>query len=311
MDLDESENDNYPRTHVIETMSDGADEEEARTRLFSNGPGCGSGGIYLAILASAWKDDKDLVDYYLNCKGYGYGGDRKGRPMLRQFARMLSRNDITFDKVHSDSVDILSSGRYSGFGGMVNASKYLSGKEVRTYYGDTSNPLSVPVRSFSEEVERVTATKVLNPQWIEAMKGSGYSGANEMTKRITRMFGWQCATKEVDGKVFDGITDRYVRDEETYAFLRENNVYSAGELVRRLLEAHERGLWNASDEDLELLQDRFLELESDLESLAGEGEYQGSSIDVYSYDSLPEWEARMKEAGSVSEELRSKAEARR
>ncbi|MBO4797767.1 MAG: cobaltochelatase subunit CobN, partial [Candidatus Methanomethylophilaceae archaeon] len=249
MDLDEGPDCNYPRKHMLESVSEGIENEEARTRMFGNGPGCGSGGLYLAILASAWKDEKDLTDYYLSCKGYGYGGKRKGKAMLRQFAGMLSRNDITFDKVHSDSVDILSSGRYSGVGGMAAAARFLSGKEVKTYYGDTSNPLKIPVRSFSEEVERVMNTKVLNPQWIDAMKEAGYNGASEMTKRITRIYGWQCATRDVDCRVFDGITDKYVRDEDNYKFLKENNIYAAGELVRRLLEASERKLWDASEED--------------------------------------------------------------
>ena len=304
MDLDEPLEFNFPRKHMLESIEDGADAEESKTRMFGSGPGCGSGGLYLAILASAWEGDKDLVDFYLNCKGYGYGGDRKGKPMISQFARMLALDDFTFDKIHSDSVDVLSSGRYSSVGGMSAATKFLSGKESKTYYGDTSDPLSIPVRSLSEELDRVISTKLLNPQWIDAMKRSGYAGASEITKRVTRVYGWQCSTKEIEGRTFDRITDEYVRNEDNYSFLRDNNVYAAEEMVRRLLEANTRGLWKASEEDLALLQDRYLELESNLESLSGEGEHQGGNIDIYRYDSLPEWEERMKEASKVSSRYR-------
>ena len=91
--------------------------------------------------------------------------------MPRQFATVLSRNDIVFDRTASDETDILScSCHFSNIGGMISASRYLSGKDVKSYYGDTRDPRELTIGTLAEEFRRVMRTKTLNPEWIEAMK---------------------------------------------------------------------------------------------------------------------------------------------
>jgi cobaltochelatase CobN len=47
--------------------------------------------------------------------------------------------------------------------------------------------------------------------------------------------------------------------------MQENNRFAAEEILKRLLEAQQRGYWNASQEELDLLRDRYLELEGEIE----------------------------------------------
>lgn len=309
--LDEPFDRNYVRKHSCESIEQGMTEDEANARLFGAPPGTYTSGVNLAVFASAWKEDKDLADIFVKVKGHGYGGNRNGRPMYRQFATVLSRNDVVFDRTASDETDILScSCRFSNIGGMISASRYLSGKDVKSYYGDTRDPRDLTIGTLAEEFRRVMRIKTLNPEWIAAMKEHGYKGANDMVKRVTRLFGWQATTHEVDGWLFDASVDAFIRDEETKRFFEENNPYALEELTRRLLEANSRGLWETDVETLGLLKEAYLEIESDMEERAGEGEYQGGSIDIYDQKSVAGWSDRMSEVSSMTDSVRQSRKAR-
>ena len=303
--LDEPPEMNYVRKHTLESLEEGMTEDEANARMFGAPPGTYTSGVNLAVFASAWKEDKDLADIFVSVKGHAYGGRRNGEPMPRQFATVLSRNDIVFDRTASDETDILScSCHFSNIGGMISASRYLSGKDVKSYYGDTRDPREMTIGTLAEEFRRVMRTKTLNPEWIEAMKEHGYKGANEMAKRVTRLFGWQATTHEVDGWLFDQVVESFLKDEEMRHFFNENNPYALEEMSRRLLEAHSRGLWETDEETLGVLQDIYLDIESDLEERAGEGEFQGGTVSIYDSKSVPSWNGRMSDLSDMTSSIR-------
>ena len=281
--LDEPVDMNYVRKHTMEAMSEGESESDATARMFGAPPGTYTSGVNLAVFASAWKDDKDLTDVFVKTKGHGYGGGRNGRPMFRQFATNLSKVNITFDRSVSDEGDVLSCCcHFSNIGGMAVATRYLSGKDVKTYYGDTRDPRDLSVGTLAEEFRRIMRTKTFNPEWIAAMKEHGYKGANDMSKRIVRLFGWQATSHEVDDWLFDEAVNVFVKDKEMREFFEQNNPYALEEMERRLLEAHSRGLWKTDDDTLNELKEQYLQIESILEEKAGEGEFQGGSVNIYS-----------------------------
>ena len=253
-------------------IEEGADSREATLRIFSSKPGTYSAGVQLAVYASAWKDEKDLADIFLYWNGYAYGKDVKGKEAHMQLASSLKTVDATFNKVVSDEYDLLGCCCYFGtHGGLTAAAKQASGKEVRVYFGDTREPQHVEVRDMADEIRRVVRSRLLNPKWIEGMKQHGYKGAQDISKRVGRVYGWEASTQEVDDWIFDDITKTFVLDEEMRRFFEENNPYALEEMARRLLEAQSRGLWNPDPELLEKLKNSYLEIESWIEELAGEG----------------------------------------
>ena len=286
-DLDEPIESNYIRKHSLESIMEGMESSDANARFFGAPPGTYTSGVNLAVFASAWKDDKDLADVFVKTKGHGYGGGRNGRPMFEQFATVLSKTDIAFDRTASDETDVLScSCHFSNIGGMAVAARYLSGKDVKTYYGDTRDPRDLSIGTLAEEFRRSMRIRTLNPEWIEAMKENGYKGANDMSKRVVRLFGWQATTHEVDDWLFDAAVDVFIRDDDNRQFFEENNPYALEEMTRRLLEAHSRGLWETDQETLSLLQDRYLDIEALLEEKAGEGEFQGGAVNIYNREDV-------------------------
>jgi cobaltochelatase CobN len=68
---------------------------------------------------------------------------------------------------------------------------------------------------------------------------------------------------------------------------------------RRLLEAHERGIWAPDEDALKGLQEAYLEIEGDLEEDLGEvtGRLQGGGIDVVTPDEMRAWRTAVEQAG--------------
>lgn len=197
----------------------------------------------------------------------------------------LKTVDITYNKVVSDEYDLFGCCCYFGTqGGMTAAARHISGQEVKTYYGDTREPEHIEVRDLADEICRVVRTKLLNPKWIEGQKQHGYKGASDISKRIGRIYGWEATTQEVVDWIFDDIANTFVINEENKEFFKENNPWSLEEISRRLLEAHERGLWNANPDILKGLKNTYIEIEGWIEEKMGDvaGDFQGGSIDIYS-----------------------------
>ena len=293
-ELNEPPDLNYIRRHTLRALGDGVDLDEATARFFCAPPGSYVSGVNLAVFASSWKTEKDLSDIYVASNGYAYGGGRNGKPMHGQFAVDLSTVDVTYNKVASDEHDLLGCCCYfSNQGGMTAASRQLSGKDVKAYYGDTREPKDINVHTLADEIRRTVRTKLFNPRWIEGEMQHGYKGCTDIMKRITRVYGWEASTQEVDDWIFDDITSTFVNDPKMKDFFKENNPYALEEIARRMLEANQRGLWNAKDDVLEELKENYVEIESWMEDIAGDGEYQGGNIDIITSGEVDSWGANM------------------
>ena len=292
VELDEPPEMNYLRKHYLESIAEGADEEEASARFFCAPPGSYVSGVNLAVFASAWKTEKDLSDIYISLNGYAYGGGRNGKAMQSQFASNLSKVNITYNKIASDEHDLLGCCCYfSNQGGMTASARQMSGKDVKAYYGDTREPKDVNVHTLGDEIRRTVRTKLLNPAWIEGQKEHGYKGCTDIMKRVSRVYGFEASTQMVDDWIFDDITNKFVNDPEMRQFFQDNNPYALEEIARRMLEANQRGLWEADPETLEKLKENYVEIESWMEDLAGDGEYQGGSVDIMTAGEVEGWGA--------------------
>ncbi|MFU8652814.1 cobaltochelatase subunit CobN [Methanotorris formicicus] len=282
--LDEPIEMNFVKKHVLEGLEGGLSFREATYRIFSSKPGTYGNGVKYAVYASAWENEEDLKDAFMFWNSYAYGKNAYGIYAKDAFENVLKSVDLTFNKTVTDEYDLFGCCCYFGtHGGLTNAARVISKRDVKAYYGDTRNPNKVEVRTLKEEIERVSLSKLLNPKWIEGMKRHGYKGAGDIAKRVGRVFGWSATTKEVENWIFDEIFNTYVKNEENRKFFKENNIYALEEIGRRLLEAYQRGLWKTSEENIEELKMIYLEIEGDIEETYGDvdiGEFQGGSIDI-------------------------------
>lgn len=304
--LDEPLEANYIRKHSLENLVKLQEERSDLTaeqlwrhstyRIFGTRPGTYGSGVNLAVYASAWKEEKDLAEVYVYWNSFAYGEDSQGQEAADQLVNQLETLNVTFRNNPTDEHDLLGCCCYYSYqGGMTLASNVITGKKAKTYYGDTRDPHLPQVVDLADEIRRVVRTKVLNPKWIEGMKRHGYKGAGDIAKRVGRVYGWEATTQEVDDWIFDDIAKTFILNEENKQFFEENNPWALEDMSRRLLEAEQRGLWQADPEVLNQLKETYLEIEGWLEERMGdvEGEFQGGSIDILNMDDVEDWARKM------------------
>jgi cobaltochelatase CobN len=61
--------------------------------------------------------------------------------------------------------------------------------------------------------------------------------------------------------MYERVTESYVADPAMRAFFRASNPWALSAIAERLLEAHRRGMWNATDAARKTLVDAVLEAE--------------------------------------------------
>ena len=99
------------------------------------------------------------------------------------------------------------------------------------------------------------------------MKRHGYKGAFELSATVDYMFGYDATAQVIEDWMYENVTESYVLDPETQEFFKESNPWALRDIVERLLEAIERGMWENPPADMkEKLQKMFLDLEADLEA---------------------------------------------
>ena len=297
--LDEPIEENYVRKHALDTEKKNTTENETEyARIFGSKPGTYGNGVNLAVYASAWKEDKDLSDVFVHWSRYAYGKSFFGAEAQDTLVAQLGTVNLTFNKTVTDEYDLLGCCCYFGsHGGLTTAAKEISGNDVHVYYGDTRDRDKIEVRTLADEVRRVVRSKLLNPKWIEGMKRHGYKGAGDISKRIGRVYGWEATTHEVDDWIFDDIARTFVLDKEMRVFFEQNNPWALEEVGRRLLEAYERGLWDADEEVIKGLKSAYLEMEGWIEEKMGDvkGDFQGGAIDVMPIEDFKVLNAKVKE----------------
>ena len=302
-ELDESPRDNHIRAHTLERLAALQEEmggasagllRRAGYRVFSARPGSHTLGVGLVLDASAWNERSELAETYIEHGGYALGsGDEHGELAPDHFAALLAQVDVTAMRQYSPEYDLTGCGCYASFlGGMAVAAEALSGKKARLYWIDDPSAGQVEVRDFKESLEASARAKVLNQNWIEAMKKEGFQGAARVMAQVSSLFKWSATTEAVEGRIMDALAGKLILDQENLAWLRQENPFALEEITRRLLEAASRGLWSPDPEVLARIQSASLEVEGDMEEAMGqvEGEFQGSQVEVLTAAEVDKWQ---------------------
>jgi cobaltochelatase CobN len=108
---------------------------------------------------------------------------------------------------------------------------------------------------------------VLNPKWLEGLKQHGYRGAQELSALVDYSFGWDATADVLDDWMYSSLADRFLFDRENREWIEENNPYALRQMAGRLLEAYQRGMWDADEETVRKLTDIYMETEDILEGL--------------------------------------------
>lgn len=231
-------------------------------RIWGPPPGGYGSGILPVLERGSWRTDADLAEVYLAWSGFAYGRQRFGEAEPEAMRRRFGAIEVAIKNQDNREHDIFDSDDYlQDHGGMVAAVRALSGSAPKAWFGDTADPTSPKVRTLAEEAARVVRSRVLNPRWINAMRQHGYKGAFELAATVDYLFGYDATAQVVEDWMYERVTQAYVADPEVRSFFEESNPWALRSIAEKLLEADQRGMWDASEAARKTLVDAVLEAE--------------------------------------------------
>jgi cobaltochelatase CobN len=265
--LDEDPAANFVRAHALADGERLGDFRRATTRIFGSPPGSYGAGLLPLMESRSWRDDADLAEVYAAWGGHAYGRGLDGRPAREDMESSYRRIALAVKNTDSREHDIADSDDYYQYhGGMIATVRALTGSAPHAYIGDSTRPDNVQTRSLAQESARVFRSRVVNPRWIQAMRRHGYKGAFELAATVDYLFGWDATTGVVADWMYEQVAASYVLDPETRKFMESSNPWALRGITERLLEAADRGLWEAPAEPtLDALRTIYLQVEGQLE----------------------------------------------
>ena len=266
--LPEEPEDNPVRAHAMQQAEElGLDLDSAATRIYATAPGNYGTGVNKLVQSSEWDDNSDLAEVYLHRMGHAWGKHVKGKENRALLESNLSRVSATFQNVDSTEISLAGVDHYFEFlGGVSSVVETVSGsrpsaKVSHAWQHETN------VESLDDAMRLESRTRLLNPAWYEAQLKHGYQGVANIRSRFENTFGMQATARVVDNWVFDRTASTFITDDDMRERLAEHNPAAVLSMTERLLEAADRGLWEADDDVLDQLEDISDSLDATVEGV--------------------------------------------
>jgi cobaltochelatase CobN len=244
-------------------------------RVYGSAPGAYGAGLQGLIDSGQWEQRGDLGEAFLNWSSWRYDSQAgiPGQAGIEAQAdragleQRLGAVQVVLHNQDNREHDLLDSDDYYQFqGGMSAAVERISGQRPALWFGDHSRAARPKLHRLEREFDKVLRSRVLNPRWIEAMQQHGYKGGFEMAASLDYLFAYDASTGRVPDWGYGALCDQWLSDPAVLAFLQRSNPWALRDMAERLLEAHNRGLWDGAQKNqLEHLRQLVLESESRIE----------------------------------------------
>ena len=277
-DLAEDPEQNFIRKHVLADkaalQASGLPEDDldqAYYRIFGCPPGSYGAGVGAILEAKNWENVDDLAAVYVRWGAHVYGKEQTGTFVPENFKRRLQSIQVTVKNEDNHEVHMLNSDDFNAYhGGMIAAVRSLSGKAPRSYCGDSTDRGHVVLRSLEEETKRLFRGEVMNPKYIQGMQKHGYKGAADLAGTVSHCYDWDATSQVMEDWMYDGLAQKYALDKQMQDWMKDVNPWALQRIAEKLLEAAQRGMWQAAPTTLEQLRSLYLSIEGDLEERSDE-----------------------------------------
>lgn len=260
VDLDEPLEQNYVKKSVIELKEHSAENPEAR--VFGPPPGKYNTNLTDIISAGQWENEKELIDDYLNNMSYAYMRNQKIKRSVKTFSENIRNINLMSQIRDSSEYHITDLDHYYEFtGGLARTYEELSGRKANIYIADTSSK-KIKVDTIEKSIKEGAITRTLNPRWIKGLLVHKYHGGQKIAEKIENILGLAATTHSVDNWIWDKSYEQYFENEEIREALIENNRFAMMDIIKNMLQADQRGYWDAPEEKIDNLKKLFLELEN-------------------------------------------------
>ncbi len=265
--LDETPEKNFIRKHHLELQSKGFRSDESLYRVFSNASGSYGTNVDYMVMSNNWTQQRDLADIFSKRKGFSFGKHREEIKATEIFRELAGYIDTTYQNLDSSEIGISDVDHYYEYlGGLTNLAAVARGVKPNAYVADTTTATPV-LRSLEETIRLEAQTKSLNPKWYEAMMKHGFEGVEEIKKRVDYTYGWSATAQAVPSWFYDEIHESYIRNEELRGRMQQANPDAFHAMTERLTEAHSRGYWEATSEQLQELSNAASDAEEIIEGV--------------------------------------------
>lgn len=267
-DADEPLEMNFIKKHAQSMESKGLENPTAR--LFSNPAGDYGSMVNERVGASNWDDGEELGSTWVSRNAFSYGkGSEKGTARPEVLESLLSTTDRVVQEIDSVEYGLTDIQEYyANTGALKKAAESAKGNGakvgcsiIETFSKD------VKPRELEDVLRLEYRSKLLNPKWAESMAASGSGGAFEISQRMTAMIGWGATVTFQEDWTWDQAAETYAFDEDMANKLKENNPEAFANIVKRMIEASGRGMWNPDADTLERLKSLYSEMDDKLEGV--------------------------------------------
>ena len=252
-----------------ELLAEGMEEEQAAElascRIF--GPKKGEYGTRLTdtVRTGNWKDPSELGNSFVEDLSYAYTFKEKGKKAEELVKKAYTQVDFISQVRNNVEYELTDLDHYYEFyGGLAKAVENSKGGKPVMYVADTTGE-EVKVQDLKESLDRGIATRLLNPEWIRGMMKHEYHGVQQIAKRFENVMGFAASTDQITSETFSKMTRCYVENEELKQLMQKSNKWAYMKMLERLMEAKNRGYYQATEEELSRIQEAYLETEGDAE----------------------------------------------
>jgi cobaltochelatase CobN len=258
--LEESADQNFIKKTTEDLRTEGIENPNAR--VFGPPPGKYNTNLTDIISAGQWGEEQELVSDYLNNMCFAYMKNQKVRRCYDTFSKAVSNINLMSQIRDSSEYQITDLDHYYEFtGGLARSYEELSGNKSNVYIADSTSK-EIRVDTLENSIKEGSITRSLNPKWIKALLEHNYHGGQKVAERVENILGLAATTHKVDNWVWNKAYNQYIENEEIRDALTENNRFAMMDIIKNMLQAEQRGYWDADDKQIEELKKLFLELES-------------------------------------------------
>ena len=243
-------------------------------RVYGSAPGAYGAGLQALIDSGQWESRDQLGEAFLQWSSWRYdsvtdalgpaAGSIEARSDRSGLEQRLRAVQVVLHNQDNREHDLLDSDDYYQFqGGLSAAAEQLQGQAPALWFADHARQQRPRLHRLERELDKVLRSRLLNPRWIAAMGEHGYKGGFEMAASLDYLFAYDASTGRAPDWGYGAIQQAWLEDPAVRRRLERSNPWALRDMGERLLEAHNRGLWQgASSDQLERLRQLVRESEA-------------------------------------------------
>lgn len=239
--------------------------ELASCRIFGPKEGEYATRLTDTVRNGSWREAAELGASFTEDLSYGYTCRQKGVAMSGVLAKEYEQVEVISQIRNNAEYELTDLDHYYEFyGGLSKAVENCRGKKPVMLVADTAGQ-EVEVDGIEEALQRGITARLLNPSWIEGMMQHEYHGVQQIAKRFENVMGFAASTDAVSSRTFSRMAQCYAGDEKLRHRMQQSNRWAYMKMMERLMEAENRGYYQADEEELAMIRDAYLEAEGDAE----------------------------------------------